>query len=120
MSLAAKPAAQPNSVSALAQTLHRRIDDVFGAAFAGDLAEFFERICASLSALIIDAHFAQVQDVMKRFLFDPGFQEVGVRICEDASKVIVRHDTRDTNAVFPQLAKVGDMDGALARARARR
>jgi len=97
-------------VSIVAKSLGARIDRIFGVEFASDLAEFFERITASLSAIIIDAHFEQVQQVTKRFLFDAGFQEIGVRVSERATKVVVRHDKKDTKPPFPEIYKVGDVD----------
>jgi len=33
------------------------VDQILGSDFASDLAEFFERITATLSALILDTHF---------------------------------------------------------------
>ena len=97
-------------MAALAQALAGRVDAILGLDFANDLAELFERISASLSALIIDTHFEQVQQVSKRFLFDSGFQEIGIRISDRASKVVVRHDTKDTKPSFPQINQVGDLD----------
>jgi len=56
-------------------------------------------------------HLAQtVQEFMHRFLFDPGFQELGVRICDSASKVLVRHDSTNTQSVFPVVKQPGDLD----------
>jgi hypothetical protein len=47
---------------------------------------------------------------MNRFLFDPGFQEMGVRICENATKVQVHHDSVNTQALFPNLKQPGDVE----------
>ena len=47
---------------------------------------------------------------MNRFLFDPGFQEIGVRISENSTRVQVRHDCQNTNTLFPQVMFPGDLD----------
>lgn len=47
---------------------------------------------------------------MARFLFDSGFQELSVRVLERGAKVFVRHDGKDTEALFPLVQSSGDLD----------
>ncbi|KAH9251966.1 hypothetical protein BASA81_010170 [Batrachochytrium salamandrivorans] len=87
-----------------------RFDALLGRAVSSALANLFETVSASLEAMIAPANFAKIQDLLVRFLFDPGFQEINVRVVEDASKVTIRHDCANSQSTYPIVNNIGDID----------
>lgn len=87
-----------------------RFDALLGRAVSSALANLFETVGASLGAIIAPANFAKIQDLLVRFLFDPGFQELNIRVVGDASKVTIRHDCMNSQATYPVVEKIGDID----------